>query len=378
MSGTRAHGKRMTVPFLDLRRAYLELQPEFVAAFQRVMDSGSYVLGPELEAFEREFAAYCGARHCLGVGTGLDALLLIIRGFGIGPGDEVIVPANTFIATWLAVTHAGARPVPVEPDPASFNLDPERIEEAVTPRTRAIIAVHLYGLPADMDPIREVARSHGLKVIEDAAQAHGARYKGRRVGSLADAAGFSFYPAKNLGAFGDGGVVVTDDPVLANRVVALRNYGSLRKYEHEVKGYNSRLDELQAALLRVRLRHLDEWNARRRTHARLYRSLLSGFPLTLPTEQPGTEHVWHLFVVRTGQREALQRFLDARGVGTLVHYAIPPHLQPAYEELGLRRGALPVTEAIHREALSLPIGPHMSEDEVRSVAGLVAECVGRG
>lgn len=367
----------MIVPFNDLRRAYRELQPEFNAAFERVMRSGCYLLGPELEAFERDFAEYCGARFCAGVGSGLDALELILRGYGIGHGDEVIVPANTFIATWLAVTHAGARPVPVEPDPASFNLDPGRIEEAITPRTRAIIAVHLYGLPADMDRINEVARRCGLKVIEDAAQAHGARYKGRRTGALGDAAAFSFYPGKNLGAFGDGGAVVTDDPDLVHRIGALRNYGSHQKYEHEIKGRNSRLDELQAALLRVKLRCLDEWNARRRSLARVYASQLSGLPLTLPVERPETEHAWHLFVIRTGLRDALQQFLDARSVGTLIHYAIPPHLQPAYQELGLQPGALPISEKLHREVLSLPMGPHLGEDEVRDVASAVSEYFGR-
>lgn len=365
------------VPFLDLRDVYLELAPELEAAFRRVMDSGWYMLGPEVEAFEREFAAYCGARFCVGVGNGLDALHLILRAWGIGPGDEVIVPANTYIATWLAVSYAGARPVPVEPDPRTYNLDPQRLEAAISTRTKAILPVHLYGLPADMDPICAVARLHGLKVIEDAAQAHGARYKKRRVGALGDAAGFSFYPTKNLGAFGDGGAVVTDDPELAGRVAALRNYGSRRKYENEVKGYNSRLDELQAALLRVRLSHLDEWNERRRARAHLYISLLSGLPLTLPYEPTWTEHAWHLFVIRTARREALQRLLDARGVGTLIHYPIPPHLQPAYVELGLRNGALPVTEAIHREVLSLPLGPRLSEEQARCVAAAVAECVGR-
>ena len=365
------------VPFLDLREAYLELAPELEAAFRRVMDSGWYLLGPEVEAFEREFAAYCGARYCVGVGNGLDALHLILRAWGIGPGDEVIVPANTYIATWLAVSYAGARPVPVEPDPRTYNFDPQRLEAAISARTKAILPVHLYGLPADMDPILALARLHGLKVIEDAAQAHGARYRGRRAGILGDAAGFSFYPTKNFGAFGDGGAVVTDDPELAGRVAALRNYGSRRKGENEVKGYNSRLDELHAALLRVRLRHLDDWNERRRARARLYVSLLSGLPLALPHEPTWAEHAWHLFVIRTAQREALQRLLDARGVITLIHYPIPPHLQPAYAELGLRAGALPVTEAIHREVLSLPLGPHLSEEQVRCVAAAVAECAGR-
>jgi dTDP-4-amino-4,6-dideoxygalactose transaminase len=342
------------------------------------MDSGWYILGREVEAFESEFAAYCGARHCVGVGNGLEALSLILRGYGIGAGDEVIVPSNTYIATWLAASQNGARPVPVEPDPATFNLDPARLERAITPRTRAVIAVHLYGLPADMNRILEVARRRGIKVIEDAAQSHGARYQGRRAGALGDAAGFSFYPSKNLGAFGDGGAVVTDDAQLAGRIAALRNYGSRKRYEHEIQGGNSRLDELQAALLRVKLRHLDEWNARRRACAKLYASLLPGSRLTLPSEPPATEHAWHMFVIRTAQRDALQRFLEARGVGTLIHYPVPPHRQPAYQDLGLREGALPVSEAIHREVLSLPIGPHVSEQDVRYVAGAVMEFLAAG
>lgn len=363
----------MKVAFLEVGSAYRELQPELDAACRRVMDSGSYVLGAEVAAFEREFAAYCGARYCLGVGNGLDALALILRGYGIGAGDEVIVPSNTFIATWLAVSVSGARPVPVEPDPATFNLDPARIEAAITPRTRAVIAVHLYGLPADMDAINRVARPRGLRVIEDAAQAHGARYGGRRTGSLGDAAAFSFYPAKNLGAHGDGGAVLTDDEELAGRVAAMRNYGSRAQYRHESKGCNSRLDEIQAALLRVKLRHLDDWNTRRRERARSYLALLSGLPLKLPQEPPLGEHAWHLFVVRTPHRDSLQLHLEERGVGTHIHYPVPPHLQAAYRDLELGAGALPVSEAIHREALSLPMGPHLGEEEVRYVAGSVAE-----
>ncbi|MGH6693485.1 MAG: DegT/DnrJ/EryC1/StrS family aminotransferase [Gammaproteobacteria bacterium] len=367
----------MKVPFLDLRGAYVELRDELDAACRRALDSGWYILGREVDAFEREFAAYCGARHCLGVANGLDALTLILRGYGIGNGDEVLVPSNTYIATWLAVSQTGARPVPVEPVPATFNLDPRQMEKAITPRTRAVIAVHLYGLPAEMDPINEVARRRGLKVIEDAAQAHGARYQGSRAGALGDAAGFSFYPTKNLGAFGDGGAIVTSDARLAERVAALRNYGSRRRNDHEVKGCNSRLDEVQAAFLRVRLRHLDSWNERRRARARLYLSLLAGLPLGLPHEPPGTGHAWHLFVVRAPARDELQRFLEARGVGTLIHYPVPPHRQPAYEDLGLRAGMLPVSEALHREVLSLPMGPHIPEEQVRHVAGAVAEYLGR-
>jgi len=367
----------MKVPFLDLRSAYLELREELDGAWRRAMDSGWYILGREVEAFEREFAAYCGARYCVGVGNGLDALTLALRGYGIGAGDEVIVPSNTYIATWLAVNQAGARPVPVEPDAATCNLDPRLVERAISPRTRAIIAVHLYGLPADMAPIVEIGRACGIKVIEDAAQSHGARYKGRRAGALGDAAGFSFYPSKNLGAFGDGGAVVTDDARLAERVAALRNYGSKKRYEHDLPGCNSRLDEVQAALLRVRLSRLDEWNARRRAVAKLYGSLLSKLPLTLPRETADAEHAWHLYVVRTVERDALQRHLESRGVGTLIHYPVPPHLQPAYRDLAKNEGAFPISEAIHREVLSLPIGPHHSEEAARHVAGSIVEFFGK-
>jgi len=354
----------VNVPFLDLRRAYLELRPELDAAWRRVMDSGWYILGQEVEAFEAEFAAYCGARFCVGVGNGLEALSLILRAWNIGEGDEVIVPANTYIASWLAVSQVGARPIPVEPESRSANLDPARIETAISARTKAIMAVHLYGLPADMDPILEIANRRGLRVLEDAAQAHGARYHGRRTGRLAHAAGFSFYPSKNLGAFGDGGAVVTDDADLARRVAMLRNYGSEVRYENPVQGGNSRLDELQAAMLRVRLSKLDEWNARRRGCALRYLEALARVPLMLPVEPAGCESAWHLFVIRASQRKALRQFLESRGVGTQIHYPIPPHLQGAYSGLGFPRGSFPVTESIHDAVLSLPIGPHLRDDEL--------------
>ena len=348
------------IAFLDLHAAYLELKDDLDAAYHRVMDSGWFILGKEVEAFEREFAAYCEAAHCVGVGNGLEALHLILRAYGIGPGDEVIVPANTYIATWLAVSYAGATPIPVEPDARTYNLDPALIEAAITPATRAILPVHLYGQPADMDPIKALASRYGLKVIEDAAQAHGARYHGRRVGGLGDAAGFSFYPGKNLGALGDGGAVVTNDADLAERVRVLRNYGSRVKYHNEVKGFNSRLDELQAALLRVKLPVLDEWNERRRAAAARYLDGLAGSELGLPYVPKWAEPVWHLFVVRHPQRDALQQRLQQAGIGTMIHYPIPPHLQPAYAELGYGAGAFPISEAIHREVLSLPMGPQLT------------------
>ncbi len=347
------------VTFLDLRATYLEIKDELDAAYQRVMNSGWYILGEEVTAFEREFAEYCGTRHCVGVANGLEALQLILRSYGIGADDEVIVPANTYIATWLAVSNAGATVVPVEPDPRTFNLDPRRIEAAITPKTKAILPVHLYGQPADMDPINDIARRHGLKVIEDAAQAHGARYRDRRVGSLGDAAGWSFYPTKNLGAYGDAGAVTTDDNELADRVRLLRNYGSKSKYYNSEKGINSRLDELQAALLRVRLKHLDEWNSRRARIAAKYREELRETDLMLPGVCEGADPVWHLFVVRSNRRDELQRYLKSQGVNTLVHYPVPPHLQLAYKDASLP--AYPIAEAIHNEVLSLPIGPHLSE-----------------
>lgn len=370
----------MKVPFLELLPAYQELQAECDAAYQRVMKSGWYLLGKELEAFEAEYAAYCGVRYCVGVGNGLDALHLALRGCGIGPGDEVIVPAHTFIATWLAVSYAGATPVPVEPEARTGNIDPTRIEAAITARTKAIMPVHLYGQPADMDPILALAGEHGLKVIEDAAQAQGARYKGRRTGGLGDAAGHSFYPGKNLGAFSDAGAVTTNDRALAERVRALRNYGSQVKYYHEVAGINSRMDELQAAWLRVKLRHLDEWNARRAELARQYLARLPacGAQLALPHVPAWAAPVWHLFVVRHPERDVLQKQLAAAGIGTLVHYPVPPHLAGAYAGRNFARGDFPIAEQLAKTVLSLPMGPHLTAGEVDAVAGAVESALGGG
>lgn len=353
----------MNVPFLDLKHIHEELRTELLQAFERVMGSGHYILGNEVTQFEQAFAEYCEAKHCIGVGNGLEALLLILRGYDIGVGDEVIVPSNTYIATWLAASHAGATPVPVEPDQRTYNIDPMRIEEAITSRTKAIIAVHLYGQPADMTPINAIARKHNLKVIEDAAQAHGASYKGKRVGSLGDAAGFSFYPGKNLGAIGDGGAVITNDAKLAEKVRMLSNYGSRIKYHNEVKGFNSRLDELQAAFLHVKLTRLEEWNARRKAIAAEYLLHLDDNNITLPFVPEWADPVWHLFVVRSQQRDDLQSHLTAQGIGTMIHYPIPPHLQSAYTDLGVV-ATLPIAEAIHNEVLSLPIGPSMTDEQV--------------
>lgn len=361
----------MTIPFLDLRAAYLELQEEIDAAHRRVMESGRYIMGDELALFEHEFARYCGTKYCVGVGNGLDALHLILRAIGIGEGNEVIVPSNTYIATWLAILYSGATPVPVEPDQETYTLNPDLIERALTKKTKAIMPVHLYGLTADMDPINEIAEKNGLRVIEDAAQAHGARYKGRRPGNLSDAAAYSFYPGKNFGAFGDAGALVTNDDEIADKVRVLRNYGSRVKYHNELIGFNSRLDELQAAFLRVKLRVLDAWNERRRGIAARYLQELQDTELILPKVPPWAEHVWHLFVVRSKQRDRLKNALESASIGTMIHYPIPPHLQPALAPLKHAEGSLPITEAIHRQVLSLPIGPHLLMDSVTAIVDAV-------
>lgn len=354
------------IQFLNMKAPYRELQAELDAAWRRVMESGWYILGSEVEAFEQEFAEYVGTRYCVGVGNGLDALHLILRAYGIGAGDEVIVPANTYIASWLAVSYAGATPVPVEPLEQTCNLDPARVESAISSRTKAVMAVHLYGQTAEMDAICLIARKHGLKVIEDAAQAHGARFRSRQAGSLGDAAGWSFYPGKNLGALGDAGAITTDDPELAEKVRTLRNYGSQVKYHNLYKGFNSRLDELQAALLRVKLKVLDDWNARRAQVAARYLDGLKDTGLTLPFVPQGMQPNWHLFVVRSKERDALQAHLQKQGIGTLIHYPVPPHLQPAYRELGFSAGSFPISERIHREVLSLPMGPHLTVEEMEA------------
>jgi dTDP-4-amino-4,6-dideoxygalactose transaminase len=336
------------------------------------MDSGWYLLGNEIESFEAGFAKYCEAKHCVAVGNGLDALHLTLRAYDIGAGDEVIVPTNTFIATWLAISYAGATPVPVEPDPKTFNLDPGRIQAALTRQTKAIMPVHLYGQPADMDPIMSIACKHGLKVIEDNAQAQGARYKGRRTGSLGHAAGHSFYPGKNLGAFSDAGAVTTNDGDLAGRIRTLRNYGSKKKYYNDVKGFNSRLDELQAAFLRVKLKKLDEWNDRRRSVAALYLTeLRNAANLALPFVPEWAEPVWHLFVVRHPKRDAVQQKLAAADIGTLIHYPVPVHLSGAYSDGKWLRGSFPMAEELSDTVLSLPMGPHLAKEQTRFVAAEV-------
>jgi dTDP-4-amino-4,6-dideoxygalactose transaminase len=364
------------IPFLDVAAAYAELQQELDEAVRKVLASGQFILGPEVSAFEEDFAAYCEAEHAIGVASGLDALRLILLAYRVGDGDEVLVPSNTFIATWLAVTQAGATPVPVEPDPLTHNVTAKGLEAALTDATRAILPVHLYGQPADMDAIAALGRERGIPVIEDAAQAQGARYRGRRAGSLGDATGFSFYPGKNLGALGDAGAVTTDDPALADRIRMLRNYGSKVKYHHDLPGLNSRLDSVQAAALRVKLRHLDEWNERRRSVAARYLEALGGIDgLTLPVIPEWAEPVWHLFVVRHPRRNALQEQLAAAGVDTIIHYPIPPHLTGAYAA-GFGDRTLPVAERLADEVLSLPMGPHLSPDDADRVAEAVRDAVG--
>ena len=371
----------MSVPFLDLKAINLAHGAELEAAFKRVLNSGWYILGAETAAFEASFAQYCGSTHGIGVANGLDAIFLILKGYGIGPGDEVIVPSNTFIATWLAVSHCGAKPVPVEPVEGTYNIDPSKVEAALTANTKAIIAVHLYGQPADMGPLKEIAQRRGLKLIEDAAQAHGARYHGGVTGQLGDAAAFSFYPGKNLGALGDGGAVTTSDDQLADRIRTYRNYGSKVKYYNDVPGYNSRLDELQAALLAVKLPALDADNQQRRAIAAYYQQHLAGIAgLTLPAIPSWAEPVWHLYVVRHARRDQLAQKLAERKIGTIVHYPVPPHLQPAYAEMGYKQGDFPIAEAIHREVLSLPVSPTMTLDDaaevVAGVKAAVAELAG--
>lgn len=361
------------IPFLDLKAPHVELKEEIGAAIDRVVSSGWYILGPEVDAFESEFAAYCEASHCVGLANGLDALHLALRALDVGPGDEVIVPSNTYIATWLAVSQCGATPVPVEPVEATYNLDPALIEAAITPRTKVILPVHLYGQPADMDPILAIARKHGLRVLEDGAQAHGARYKGKRLGGHGDVVAWSFYPGKNLGALGDGGAITTNDPELADRIRVLRNYGSRVKYVNEVQGYNSRLDPIQAAVLRVKLKYLDEWNARRAALARVYCKGLAGSGLVLPQVPEWADPAWHLFVVRHPQRDALHKHLADAGIGSLIHYPIPPHKQQAYAEAGFPGSAFPLASRMADEVLSLPMGPHLAVEQAHQVRHAITQ-----
>ena len=364
----------MNIAFLDLKAINNEFREELEGAVRHVIDSGWYVLGNEGAKFEREFADYCETRECVGVGNGLDALHLILRGYGIGEGDEVIVPSHTFIATWLAVTYSGAAPIAVEPDIRTYNLNPELVEAAITPRTKAIIAVHLYGQPADIDALAKIAGRYGLKLIEDAAQAHGALYKGRKVGSLGDAAAFSFYPGKNLGALGDGGAVTTSDQGLAEKVRALRNYGSHLKYRHELIGFNSRLDEIQAAILRVKLKQLDSQNSRRKQIAEKYIAELDACSLVLPYVPSWCVPVWHLFVVRSAERDGCLKSIREKNIESIIHYPIPPHLQTAYKWRGFKIGDFPVAERISEECFSVPIGSHLDGGDLDYIIAALKSC----
>ncbi|MAT55372.1 MAG: aminotransferase [Saprospirales bacterium] len=359
----------MNIPFLNLHPLHDPIREELKVAFEEVLNNSWYILGQKLEAFETSWAAWLGCRHAVGVSNGLDALFLSLKALGVGPGDEVIVPSNTYIATVLAVSHAGATPVLVEPDPRTYNIDPDRIEAAITPRTRAIMPVHLYGQACEMDRIMAIAEKHGLFVVEDNAQAHGATWKGKKTGTFGHCNGTSFYPGKNLGALGDGGIVTTDDDALAEKVRMLRNYGSRQKYVNEVVGYNMRLDELQAAFLSVKLKYLDAWTQERQRLAALYTEILQGVgDLVLPETHPDATHVWHLYVIRTRHRDALQDYFKQRGIGTLIHYPVPPHLQQAYAHLGYQKGDFPIAEELAETCQSLPLWVGMGE-----IRGVVEE-----
>lgn len=361
----------MKIPFLDLGDAYRELKPEIDAAVSRVLESGWYILGPEVDAFEAEWADYCGASHAVGLANGLDALTLALRALDVGAGDEVIVPSNTYIATWLAVSATGATPIPVEPDPKTYNIDVAQISAVITPRTRVLLPVHLYGQPADMDPILALAREHGLYVVEDAAQAHGARYKGKRIGAHGDIVCWSFYPGKNLGAMGDAGAVTTNNADLAEKVRLLRNYGSREKYINEVAGVNSRLDPIQAAVLRVKLQYLDDWTERRKALAAQYLDGLAKGGLILPAVPNWADPAWHLFVVRSDERDALAARLAQEGIGTLCHYPVAPHMQAAYADAKHKPESLPLARQLADELLSLPLGPHLSQDQVDTITSTI-------
>lgn len=356
------------VPFLDLKAQYRSIKPEIDAAIARLLDSSQFVLGSEVDGFEEDFAGYCGAAECVALNSGTSALHLALLAAGIGPGDDVITVPFTFVASVAAILYVGARPILVDIDPRSFTMDPAAIEAAITPRAKAILPVHLYGQPADMDPILEMAKRHSLVVIEDAAQAHGAKYKGRRVGNLGDIACFSFYPTKNLGAYGEGGAVTTNNAEYARTIRMLRDWGQDRKYHHVLRGFNYRMEGLQGAILRVKLRHLDEWTEARRSAAGKYNRLLADCNLQRPTEMLWARHVYHLYTLQTQDRDALQAALQAEGIQTAVHYALPAHLQPAYADLGYSRGTFPESEKASKEVLSLPLYPEITDGQIQKVA----------
>lgn len=357
----------MNIPFVSFEPMHNEIKDDILSKFEEVYNKNWFIRGNELEMFEKEFAEYCGTKYCVGCGNGLDALYLILKAYGIKAGDEVVVPSNTYIATALAVSYTGATPVFVEPDLDTYNINPELIEKAVTKKTKAIMVVHLYGQTANIDPINEIAKKYNLKVIEDSAQAHGAEYKGRRAGSLGNASGFSFYPGKNLGALGDAGAVVTNDKELADKVRALSNYGSDKKYNHIYKGVNSRLDEVQAAFLRIKLRKLDEWNSNRKVIAKKYFDGINNDKIVKPYVGEFSNPVWHLFVIRTLNRDEFEKYLNENGIGTTIHYPKAMHLQKAYEDLNIKLGTLPIAEKIANEVISIPMWYGMKEEEIQYV-----------
>lgn len=363
----------MQIPLVDLKAQYLSIKEEIDEAIQRVLNKCNFIMGDEVKEFEEELASFCSAKYAVGVSSGTDALLLALKAINIQPGDEVITVPNTFIATTEAITMAGGKIKFVDIDEETFNIDTSKIESAITNKTRAILPVHLYGQPANMDPIIDVAKKYNLKVIEDAAQAHGAEYKNKRVGALGDIGIFSFYPGKNLGAYGDAGAVVTNDPDISNKIAMLRNHGRTKKYEHEYEGYNCRLDTLQAAILRVKLKYISSWNEARRNHASSYRKLLQNTDIILPTEQKDNKHIYHIFAVRVADRDNLLNKLKNEGIGAGIHYPIPLHLQPAYRYLGYKKGDFPITEKCAREIISLPMYPELDEVKIKKIAEAISK-----
>jgi|APSaa5957512535_1039671.scaffolds.fasta_scaffold06051_8 dTDP-4-amino-4,6-dideoxygalactose transaminase len=363
------NNEKLMIPFTNVVNSYHKIQPEIDQAVHRVLESGSYILGNEVKIFEIEFAKYCGVKYCIGVNSGLDALSLVLRAWGIGSGDEVIVPAHTFIATWLAVSHTGATPVPVDIDEKTYNIDPSLIEKAITSKTKAIIPVHLYGQIADMRTINDIASNNGLKVLEDAAQSHGAELKGVKAGNFCNAAAFSFYPTKNLGAFGDGGAITTNDENLVNKLRSLRNYGSAKKYFHDDIGYNSRLDDIQAAVLRIKLKHLDKWNHKRRKVAKYYYENLNNLNIELPFWSGGNEHVFHLFVIQANERKELIKRLEKNGISTLIHYPLPPYKQPCYSNLS--KQSFPNTDILYHKIFSIPMHPYIRIREIEYICNII-------
>lgn len=363
----------MNINFLDVKSTYTELENEINGAITNVLKSGRYILGNEVDLFENEWAKYCEADFSVGVGNGFDALQLSLRALGVGQGDEVIVPSNTYIATWLAVSHCGAKPVPVEPNEETYNINPLLIEKAITDKTKVILPVHLYGQPADLDPILKIAKKHNLYVLEDAAQCHGARYKSRRIGTHGDAVCWSFFPGKNLGAFGDGGAITTNNKEIATKLKVLRNYGSEKKYYNSYLGFNSRLDPIQAAILRIKLKVLDKWNSRRKNIAFNYLKLLENLNIKIPFVPSWADPVWHLFVVRTQKRDIFQTQLFSRGIETIIHYPVPPHKQKAFTEKGYNNQHLPISENMAKEIISLPIGPHLEDKDLKFIISSIQE-----